>query len=242
MANPAFNNLQFRLLDAARLIDIHTETTGIAAGRRYNFDALNRAAVMLAIAAWEGFVEDLAKYAVRRLATRLESASDLPEGARHSILERIYQDHNWETLKSGNKTAMWSLTGSGWRTAYVGNATGHIRSLNTPKVENVQKLFAKLIGLRDFAEDWGATRWTRQTYVDKIEAYLTLRHRIAHGAIGIETVGKMRARDAVSVVTRIAGWTTTTVRGHINEFDLRTKAISIPSLTAALQEMERQID
>lgn len=241
MANPALDALRTRIEDAQRLITIHEESTGIAPGRRYDYDALNRSAVMLSVAAWEGFVEDLLKYAVRQMATKLETADDLPKSVREVMLVKIHSDHDWKTPNTAVKSAMWSLAGSGWRSTYIGYATSRIRGLNTPNAENVQKLFATVVGLKDFAADWGARRWDRATYVSKLDAALTLRHRIAHGTIGKETVGKTRARNAVNLVLRVAKWTTHTVTSHLADFDFRAKRFTNDAVRAALKEMERQV-
>jgi hypothetical protein len=240
MANPALEALKSRIEDAQRLITIHEESTGIAPGRRYDYDALNRSAVILSVAAWEGFVEDLLKYAVRRMATRLESAGDLPMSVRDVMLVKIHADHDWKTPNTGVKNALWSLAGSGWRSTYISYATSRIRGLNTPNAENVQKLYATVIGLKDFAADWGAKRWDRQTYVDKLDAALTLRHRIAHGTIGKETVGKTRARNAVNLIVRLAGWTTHSVADHLAGLGFRAKGYTSAAIKAALEELDRQ--
>lgn len=238
---PALAALHTRLDDARRLIEIHDETTGIAAGRRYNFDALNRASVILSMAAWEGFVEDLLKYSSKFIATRLDGPSDFPQSIRETMLYKLHLDGNWGALNASTKSGIWSLAGSGWRAAYVGYATSRIRGLNTPNVENVGKLFKTVVGLSDFAQDWGARRWDRETYVNKLNDALTLRHRIAHGTIGTETVGKTRARNALSVVTKVAGWTTGTVDAHLHAFPLRPKPLVTKALRSAIVEMHRQI-
>jgi len=225
--------------DPDRLIELHGLNTGPQAGRRYNFDSVNRAAVILSMAAWEGFVEDLLRYSVRFMATRLDSPAQLPTTVREVMLQQLYETLRAESKSAAVKANMWSLVGSGWRTNFIRYANGRIRGLNTPNVDNVQRIFKTVTGLKDFACDWGARRWSRQSYVDKLEQSLMLRHRIAHGAIGTETVGKQRAKAAASVVTKAAAWTATTVERHLHSFDLRPKPLLNIDIRAALADLDQ---
>jgi len=56
-----------------------------------------------------------------------------------------------------------------------------------------------------------------------------LRHRIAHGAIGDETVGKTKAKNATSLVRQLATWTDGTVDVHLKTLPL--DATSVRSFT-----------
>lgn len=239
MATAALEALKERMKDAERLIEIHELTTGQQAGRRYNFDALNRSAVLLSIAAWEGFVEDLLKYSVEFMATRLDSPADLPKPVREVMLQAIYEDLRAELKPVKVKNGIWALVGSGWRAQFIQYGANRITRLNKPSVDNVQQLFKTVVGLNDFAAGWGARRWGRQAYVDKLGASLLLRHRIAHGAIGSETVGKQRARAAVSVVTKAASWTSSTVSTHLHSLELRSKPLKNDEIREALKKLSQ---
>lgn len=239
MPKQVLQTLEVRLADAERLIEIHEETTGIQAGRRFNFDALNRSAVMLAIAAWEGFAEDLLKYGAKFLAQRLNGPSALPENVRNAMIAQMHTDGGWSKLTEKSKRGIWSISGSGWRAAYLRYANGRIQALNTPNHDNLKKLFSSVVGLSDFAQNWGAKRWSRDAYVTKLDEALKLRHRIAHGTLGTETVGKGRAKAAIALVRRTAGWTSHAVDAHISGFDMLPKPRSNPSLRSAMGEMNR---
>lgn len=241
MPRKVISALEVRLSDAQRLIEIHEEATGLEAGRRFNFDALNRSAVMLSVAAWEGFVEDLLKFGARFLAQRLDGPGELPENVRDAMLAQMHLDGGWTKLTEKTKRGIWSLSGSGWRAAYIRYATQRIRSLNTPNHDNVKKVFASVLGLPDFAANWGARRWTKDDYVTRLDTALSLRHRIAHGTLGAETVAKARAKAAISLVKRAAGWTNHAVDSHLVEFEIRTKPVSNAALMTAIGEMDRQI-
>ena len=99
---------------------------------------------------------------------------------------------------------MWRLAGEGWRLHFIDYGQRKIAGINTPSHGNLRKAYSSLIGLENFSEKWAAFRWTEEDYIEKIENLLALRHRIAHGTIGDETVGKTKARDAVRLVERLA--------------------------------------
>ncbi len=211
----ALTRLQSRLGDAKRLVEIHEECTGQNRGRRVGYDALNRSAIILAVAAWEGFVEDLLKTAVAQISRHAKGPSALSENVREAMIAYMYETHGWGKLNTTTKETIWALTGRGWRKSYRDYTQVRINSLHTPNYENVKKLYSSTIGLADFTCDWGATRWRPEDYRQKLERLLALRHRIAHGQIGTETVGKTKAKDAASLVVRISGWTDKTARAHV---------------------------
>lgn len=223
MAITPIQRLRVRLSDADRLIEIHEECTGNAAGRRHGYDVLNRSVIVLSVAAWEGFVEDLLENAAGRIALRLRSSSGLPENVRDSMLAQMHEQNSWSKLDRTTKETIWSLTGRGWRRKYTSYTRGRIERLNTPNYENVQKLYSSVIGMTDFGVEWGARRWTQQDYIDRLNKLLTLRHRIAHGTIGSETVGKTRAKRAIAMVERIGGWTDKGVQAHLQTLPLRRR-------------------
>lgn len=221
MTTPAIKSLTGRMADAHRLIEIHEECTGDEPGRRYNYDALNRSVIILSVAAWEGFVEDLLLYATDRLSQKLSSPSGLPTTVRDAMLAHMYEVKGWKNLNQSSKETLWKLAGRGWRECYTDYAKTKISLLHTPNHNNVKKLCASVIGLSDFACDWGARRWRPQDYIAHLDILLELRHRIAHGTIGEETVGKTRAKDAISRVERIAKWTDKTVLKHLSSLTIR---------------------
>jgi len=221
MPTPAFQRLHARLADGKRLIEIHEECTGAAAGRRRGYDAPNRSAVILAVAAWEGYSEDLLEASVGRVLRYMASPSQLPQGVREAMVAHLHEAENWSKLTAASKTSIWGLTGDGWRTAYVTYARAKIAALRTPDYRNLKKLYAGVIGLPDISSLWGARRWTAADYVTRLNSLLLLRHRIAHGVIGAKTVGKTKAAGAVALIERLAGWTDKSVIAHLNSIDVR---------------------
>ena len=68
-------NVRTNLSQIVRLLDIHTHLTGAGPGRRRDVQVLNKSAVLLLVATWEAYVEDLAISACR---FAVENASRTP--------------------------------------------------------------------------------------------------------------------------------------------------------------------
>ena len=217
----AIRRLRLRLTDARRLIEIHEECTGNARGRRHGYDALNRSAVILAVAAWEGFSEDSLDRAVAEIARRAEGPETLPDRVWQAMLAHLHEKHTWSKLNDTAKSSMWKLAGEGWRLQFIDYSKAKIAALNTPNHGNLRKAYSSLVGLENFSAQWGARRWTEADYITKLDDLLNLRHRIAHGVIGEETVGKSKARAGVSLIERLAGKTDEVVTAHLAAMKLR---------------------
>ena len=217
----ALSRLENRLTDADRLIEIHTEVTGAQPGRRRGYDALNRSSVLLAVAAWEGYCEEAAVNAAAHVARRVNSAADLPSSVRDAMVAHMYEHQKWSSLNNSTKSGIWSLADSGWRTAYIEYARSRVSRLNTPDYERARKLFSSVCGLSDFTETWGRGRWTADHYRGQLAATLKIRHMVAHGAIGENTVGKAVAREAVRFVRQISEWTDEAITVHLGTLKKR---------------------
>lgn len=225
---PAYEQLQYRLEDARRLVQIHEECTGRDPGRRRGYDALNRSTVVLAVAAWEGFVEDLLIDQADRFAENAAGPTSVPEGVRSAMITHLHSQYGWSTLNPDTQKEIWFLAGRGWRSVYKQYVADKAASLNTPSATNIKKLYASTLGIKNLTTGWGARRWKPSDYRDRLDNLLTLRHQIAHGALADQTVGKTRATRAVNLIERIAGWSDKTVKSRVNSL-IRTKPRSAAS-------------
>jgi hypothetical protein len=221
MASTALQRLSTRLGDAKRLIEIHGECTGNQRGRRHGYDALNRSAVILTVAAWEGYCEDLGTLIAVHITRRLRAAHDLPQNVRETMIAHMYEKHGWSKLNADTKTSIWGLTGQGWRQEYVAYARSRIDALNTPNCEKVRKLFSSIGGMPDFTATWGTKRWDADHYRQLLDATLQVRHRIAHGKMDNLTIGKGMARESAVLIERLAGWTDKAVLSHLRRLPAR---------------------
>src|SRR5882724_2606528 len=66
------------LFDVNGLMDIHEALTGADPGRRRGVEILNKSALVLLVACWEAYIEDLAAAGSKQLIRHAKAASDVP--------------------------------------------------------------------------------------------------------------------------------------------------------------------
>lgn len=203
------------LTDVDRLMEIHTELGGSERGQRVGLEPLNRSAVVLLTAVWEGFVEDQAAEALDRLVEAASSPDDLPAQLRSTVAREIREDpHN---------LAAWKLAGDGWqhflRSRLPEYADARARGLNTPDSQRVESLYDRTLGLQGVTEAW---RWQRMTCGrarEKLDAMIRRRGDIAHGGepAGPSTVQKAEVRGFEEHVLHLVEATERRVEAFLQE-------------------------
>lgn len=182
-------NLIENVKEVDRLLEIHSQITTKGPGRKYNVAVLHKSSIVLLVACWEAFIEDLAEAALEHMIKAAKNHNVFPD----SVLERI------GSKCSGTKA--WNLAGEGWRNVLRSNLKEVLAKttgmLNTPKTEQVDNLFAKTIGLQHLSDSWkwkGESASQSKTALDEI---VSLRGSIAHrvksaGAVHLSDVRSSR--------------------------------------------------
>src|SRR4051812_72765 len=82
---PHLEQLLANMRETQRLMEIHTEVAGGGPGRKHDVEVLNKSAIVLSVACWEAFVEDLAELALRAI---VDDAED-HKAVAAVVLERV---------------------------------------------------------------------------------------------------------------------------------------------------------
>ncbi len=195
--------------DVERLLEIHADVGGDAPGKRYGLEVLNKSAIVLISAVWEGYCEDLAIEAAKHLAQHLKSSSDLPR----AIQKRLA----FELKAEKHELAVLRLSGNGWRRVVeerVEFLTSGRDGLNTPKAHQINELFEKAIGLGNVSGAWKWKKMSVASAEKKLDYYVTLRGAIAHRGSGSQAIKKSNVLDFFNHVKRLAGKT----GGRVNSY------------------------
>ena len=92
------------IAEVRRLLEIHEKVTGKGPGKRRNVQVLNKSAIILLVACWEAYVEDLCEVAFDFMLKHAPSHDVFPD----SVLERVASKHQgpktWEPADSGAST------------------------------------------------------------------------------------------------------------------------------------------
>jgi len=194
-----------------RLFKIHEELSGTGPGRRHKLEILNKSGVVLLVACWEAFVEDLA---VAAFDTLLASGSD------HTVFPTKVLTMASKPLRdSDDERVVWQLAGSGWKATLQNHRAAVLKrmvgDLNTPRPAQVDQLFEELIGLRSMSSHWhwrGITVTQAKTRLDRL---ITTRGDIAHRVKASRSVLKQDVNNGALFISRLAAKSSNAVRQHV---------------------------
>ena len=198
-----FDNVKEVLL----LLNIHRTIAGKSPGRKTNVEILNKSAVVLIVACWEAFVEDLASAALDSMISEATTHTIFPK----AVLERVGSKY------SGLNA--WSLANDGWRRALRDNFSEVLAKttgvLNTPRQAQVDDLFSKTVGLVSLSSCWVWPGRTNASAIKALDELIALRGAIAHRVQHSKSVRKTHVTAAVELVSRLSAKSTNHVRHHV---------------------------
>jgi hypothetical protein len=200
-------------------MEIHTELGGSGAGRRHRLEVLNKSAVVLLVACWERYVEDLAQIAFDYMLER----SDEPTMFPAAVLTRA--SASLRDAQDGRR--IWALAGAGWRQVLKDHRDDickrHIGKLNTPRPKQVDALFAALVGVPSLSAAWSWPGMSREGAVKKLDNLVTLRGEIAHRVETTKVVKRAGVEAHRDFLYRLAVKSSNSVRSH-----LKTRTGKVP--------------
>lgn len=208
MPSAAATTTAERMKDVERLVEIHADLGGAGVGRRVGVEVLNRSAIVLLTAIWEGYVEELAAETLAHLVTHLVDPAHLPKDLRKKIADELKADPN--------HLAVWTLSADGWRSVLVARLASYkievSRGLNTPKSSNVEELFESRVGISGLSSSWNRSGMTDAHARRKLDDMVVLRGDIAHGSGAARAVRKGDVTGYKNHVSRLVKKTDERVR------------------------------
>jgi hypothetical protein len=198
--------------DIVRLLEFHKHKGGIAKGRRYGLEVLNKSAIVLLTSFWEAYCEDIAGEALEHLVAHARTADKLPVELRKLVAKELKSERH--------ELAVWRLSGTGWRAVLKRRLASlqaeRNRRLNTPKTAQIDDLFLKALGISKVSDSW---HWPKKMTVArataKLDRYVELRGAIAHRGAAAGTVRKVQVTDYFKFLKRLVGQTGGAVCRHV---------------------------
>lgn len=192
------------------LIGIHVRLTGSGPGRRRGVEVLNRAGIVLIVACWEAYVEDLAGAAFDELMRRAKKHTAFPPKVLTSASRALKEDKD--------DSRVWKLADDGWKGILQNHREALLRKyvgrLNTPKPDQVDLLFEGLVGLKlSNCWTWGNMSATKAR--ETLEQLVSKRGEIAHRVLTKDPVWKRDVREAWTFVNRLMFLSSNAVGDHI---------------------------
>ena len=200
MPNPHLDNLQSNREQVRRLLEIHGIVAGKGAGYKHNAEVLHKSAIVLLVASWEAYIEDLATNAFEALLANASDHTTFPPDVLTSASAAL--------KKAADNREVWKLAGEGWKNVLKDHKAElfvqYIGKLNTPKPKQVDGLFPALIGISNISSRWHWKGMSGQDVSDKLERLIELRGAIAHRATASQSVYKYVVEDYLAFITRLA--------------------------------------
>lgn len=186
--------------EVKRLLEIHTQISGSSVGARHNVEVLNKSGIVLLVACWEAFVEDLAGSAFQLLLRRAKTPNIFPEKVLMLVAKNLKE--------SRDERRVWDLAGAGWKSVLRNHQEQvlkrHVGSFNTPKSKQIDDLFRALIGLSKVSRKWSWHKCRPADARARLDKLVTLRGVIAHRVSAPRSVLKREVVNAITLVGRLA--------------------------------------
>ncbi len=197
------------MTEVNRLLDIHSELTGTGVGRRHNVQILNKSAVLILVATWESYMEDLALVTTECLTHGVTTPDLLPEELKKTTAKRL------EKEKHDNE--VWLLAGDGWKDAVSSSTVKLVERLNTPSAANIDRLFQSTVGFKNLSRQWTWKGSSNQSVLDRLDRLLTIRHEVSHQVHSARSINKAYVQKSTQLVARISAVSTNRMRTHVRK-------------------------
>lgn len=211
MTDP-IQRLEKNIQEVKRLLEIHRQLAGDSPGRKYNVEVLNKSSIVLLVACWEAFVEDLAAAAFDFMLKHAADYSAFPDDVLVLASKKL-------KLAQDNRE-VWRLAGSGWRSVLQDHRNDlfkeYIGKLNTPKPKQVDGLFHSLLGISSISSKWFWHTFPHDRACEKLTKLIELRGAIAHQVSAGKAVSKASVQDHMHFIYRLAVISSNRVRAYVS--------------------------
>ncbi len=168
----ALINFEFAINDVDLLLKLHDTETKRQRGRpSRQIECFKRAAIILAITAWESFIEDTIRNCAERRITAARSPADV-QRTFNSVAD------GWLKMqRTPPDLAGWA--GEGWKVRLATKLEDDLQALNTPNTENIKTLSKRYLDL-DITLRWSWKGAKRLTAAYRLDQLIRLRGELAH--------------------------------------------------------------
>lgn len=183
-----------------------------------------RSAIVLMVASWEQFIEQLVQKSVLTLTNRIRDSKPVPEEVKQSVAKFSVQDNRSNLREFSN--SVWSLSDKGWKKSYYDFCLHSTTELNTASSDNIKLLYWKILGIRDITNDWKVDELSPSDCVTKLDDLIDLRHDIAHGKNNRNSeLNSQQIKLLINFLNSIATLTLNSVFSQISDLS-RIRAIT----------------
>ncbi len=207
LAATHMSNLVSNISEVSGLLRIHTELTGQGPGRRHAVEVLNKSGIVLVVACWEAFIEDLVASALKVMIDSVEDPNAFPQEVLERVASKVQGMKAWNLAKDGWKQCL--------RDHYEEVLARTTGNLNTPKAAQVDDLVEKVLGMKKMSAKWAWAGSAATQNRAKLDSLITLRGSIAHRVEAPKRVHKTTVVNARDLVYRLAVRSHNALNAHV---------------------------
>lgn len=181
------------MADVKILLNIHDEQTEKLKGRPDpNLEVFKRAAVVLAITAWETFVEDTIRSSAKKIIEAAKNPQDVLSAFNHCAA-------SWLDLGSKKPAELMRWCGDEWKKIIIDKLEEDLAALNTPNTKNISQLTKRYLG-KDITEDWYWKACSVKKSAERLDNMIKLRGGLVHRGRNINENAAVVRKDVVEAI------------------------------------------
>lgn len=181
-------------------------------GFRRNLEILNKSTIVLLVACWEAYVEELATISFDFLLLHAPDHKTFPAKVLTQA-SKVFWD-------SKDERGVWGLADDGWKTILTSHRdkiiNEYLGNFHTPRPAQIDKLFESLIGLSTLSSNWHWRNMTNAKAKKKLEDLITLRGSIAHRVSTTRSITLKYTFECAYLLARLGMISSNTVRNFIH--------------------------
>ncbi|MGH9124257.1 MAG: HEPN domain-containing protein [Acidimicrobiales bacterium] len=189
--------------DIERLLEIHKDLGGSGPGRRRRLEVLNKSAIVLLTALWEGYCEDIAAEGVAHFVNYARNHKKLPLDLQKRLAKELKAEPD--------ELSVWKVADDGWRACLTARLAtwqeDRNRRLNTPKSANIDEMFKITLGIPRISSFWYWSAMSAEQARGKLDRYVELRGAIAHRGGDSRSINKTAVTDYYNHIRRLVSKT-----------------------------------
>jgi hypothetical protein len=202
--------------EVRRLLAIHEKVSGDSRGYKSKVEVLNKSAIVLMVACWEAYIEDLASSAFDFMLENAKNYKVFPDNVLTIASKELRLDKD--------ERMVWELAEKGWQKVLKEHKKQiikkYINNFNTPRSEIIDKLFKELIGLSNLSSNWHWFGKSSDRSRKDLSDLVTLRGSISHRVSATKKVYKKEVWNKLEFINKLALKSHNRVCAHIHS---RTK-------------------
>lgn len=163
----------------------------------------NKSALVLVVASWEAFIEDVAMEAFDFMLAQATTPSVYP--AKVLVLASA------KLTESKDVRSVWELAGDGWRTVLLAYRdevrNGLVEPFHSPRADKIDILIESLVGYRVISTAWHWKGTSVMSARSRLDELINRRGEIAHRVRPRAPVYQREVAQAIDLISRLAAIT-----------------------------------